>query len=1016
MFLPNVSIRRPVLATVVSLMLVLIGILAFTRLSVREYPNIDAPVVSVRAVYPGASGEIVESQVTRPLEDSLAGIEGIKVMTSISREEVSRISIKFVLDRDPDSAANDVRDRVARVRGSLPDAVLEPVVAKVETDAWPIIWLAFSSSNHSALEITDFADRFVKDRLQSLPGVASVMIGGQRRYAMRIWLDRDRLAAFRMTAQDVEGALLRQNVEVPSGRIESQQREFTVLTETDLKTPEEFNRLIIRKVNGYPVRLSDIGHAEIGADDDRNAVRVNGNPAVGLGVVKQSTANTLAVARAVRAELPRIRDSLPPGMNISVAFDSAIFIDHSVASVYTAIGEALLLVVLVIFVFLRSARATLIPFVTIPVSLIGAFVFIYVMGFSINVLTLLALVLAIGLVVDDAIVMLENIHRRIEQGLPPVQAALEGSKEIGFAIVVMTLTVAAVFVPVAFMPGSTGRLFSEFGLTVAGAVLVSGLVALTLTPMMCSKLLRREETHGRIYHWSERWQNAMISGYQRWLTRSLDRRGWVIMVSLIAAGASGLLFTGLKSELAPLEDRGILVGILVAPEGSTMAYTDGYARRVEQFYSEVPEIKTYFMVVAPGLQRPNPVTSALSFVSLVPWSERDRSTQEIATSLMPKMFSLPGVMAFPISPPSLGQSFRSSPVQFVLQGGSYTELQEMVNQIMAKARSYPGLINMDSNLKLNKPQLSVRLNREKTADVGVEVADVGRTLEILLAGRQVTRYKMEGEQYDVIVQLKESDRANPGDLSSIFVRGKEGQLIQLSNLVTVSETVVPKELNHFNRQRSATISANVASGYGLGEVLDFMEQTAKEVLRPGAQTALDGQSLEFRESGAGMVFTFVLALIFIYLVLAAQFESFVDPFVIMLPVPLAVTGALLSLYLVGGTLNVYSQIGMVMLVGLATKNGILIVEFANQLRERGKSVREAVIEAAVLRLRPILMTSATMVLAAIPLALASGAGAESRQQIGWVIVGGLILGTLLTLFIIPTAYTLLSSRREKPVP
>lgn len=1012
MILPDISIRRPVLATVMSLMLLLIGVLSYTRLSVREYPKIDSPIVSIRTVYRGASAEIVESQVTRPLEDSLAGIEGIKLMKSVSREEVSQITVQFNLARDPDAAANDVRDRVARVRGVLPQDTNEPVVAKIEADAFPIIWIAFSSDRHTQLEITDYADRYVKDRLQTLPGVASVMIGGERRYAMRIWLDRERLAGYRLTPQDVETALRRQNVEIPSGRIESRQREFTVLTETDLRTPDQFNRMIIREVNGYPVRLSDVGYAEIGAADERNAVRVNGNPAVGLGVVKQSTANTLGVAQAVKEELPRIGASLPPGMKIQIGFDSSIFIENSVRGVFMTIAEALGLVVLVIFLFLRSARATLIPSVAIPVSLVGAFIFVFAMDFSVNVLTLLALVLSIGLVVDDAIVMLENIYRRIERGVPPFQAALEGSREIGFAIVAITLTIAAVFVPVAFMTGSTGRLFGEFALTIAGAILVSGFVALTLTPMMCSKLLRSHTGHGALYTASERWIEAMNRGYRLVLARSLNIRAVVILLGLLAAGASGLLFAFLKSELAPLEDRGILIGIMLAPEGATMAYTDGHARRIEQFYSQVPEIKTYFMVVAPGLERPNPVTTALSFVSLKPWGERQRKQQEVQAELMPKMFGIPGVMAFPINPPSLGQSFRNPPVQFVVLGNSYAELESQVGRLMEKVRDYPGLMNMDTDLKLNKPQLTVQLNRDKTADVGIPVEEVGRTLETLLGGRQVTRYKFEGQQYDVIVKLKDQDRTSPDDLTSIFVRGKNNQLVQLANLVTVKETVAPKELNHFNRQRSAMITANVGPGFALGDALNFLEKTAKEVLPPGTQTALDGQSLEFRESGAEMYFIFGLALAFIYLVLAAQFESFRDPLIIMLSVPLAVTGALLSLMLTGGTLNVYSQIGMVMLIGLVTKNGILIVEFANQLQESGREIREAVIEASALRLRPILMTSASTILGAIPLALASGAGAESRQQIGWVVVGGMLLGTLLTLFVIPTAYTFLAGRRK----
>ncbi len=1012
MTLPELSIRRPVLATVMSLMVVLIGVIAYQHLTVREYPNIDAPTVSVRTVYTGANAEVIESQVTRPLEDSLSGIEGVKTIKSASREEVSQISVEFARTRDPDAAASDVRDRVARVRGRLPDEVDEPVVAKIEADAQAIMWIAFSSDRHNHLEITDYADRVVQDRLQTLPGVASIIIGGERRYAMRIWLDRDRLAAYQLTPQDVEDALRNQNLEIPSGRIESSQREFSVLTEADLRTPEQFNRIIIREAGGYPVRLGDVGRAEIGPADERNAVRVNGNPAVGLGVVKQSTANTLSVAQAVKQELPRISAGLPEGMKLKVAFDQSLFIEKSIAAVFEAMLEALLLVVLVIFLFLRTLRATLIPLIAIPVSLIGAFIFLYALGFSINVLTLLGLVLAIGLVVDDAIVMMENIQRRIEHGMDAVRAALEGSKEIAFAVIAMTLTLVAVFAPLSFMSGNTGRLFTEFALTVAAAVLVSGFVALSLTPMMCSKILRPETKHSRFYLMSEQWLHALNQGYQRALVRTLDRRWLLVPIGVvILAGIVGLL-TILKSELAPLEDRGLLIGLMFSPEGATMDYTDRYARQVEGFYAQVPEINTYLMVVAPGLERPNPVTMAISFVNLKPWEERERSAKEIAGELGGKMFTLPGVLAFPVQPPSLGQGFRNPPLQFVLQGSSYAELQTMVNAMLAKAAQFPGLTNLASDLKLNKPQLSVELDRDKAANVGVAVDKVGRTLETLFGGRQVTRFKRDGEQYDVIVKLRDEERREPGDLSSIYVRGSDGQMIQLSNLVRVRETVVPKDLNHFNRLRSATLSANITPGYSLGEALAFMEQAAKETLPPGTQTSLDGQSREFKESGATLYLTFVLALLFIYLVLAAQFESFIDPFIIILTVPLAVAGALLALKLSGGTLNVYSQIGLVMLVGLITKHGILIVDFANKLRERGHDVRSAVIEAASLRLRPILMTTAAMVLGALPLALASGAGAESRRPIGWVIVGGLLLGTLLTLFIIPTVYTLVSRTRK----
>ncbi len=1013
MFLPELSVKRPVLATVMSLLIILIGIIAFDRLTVREYPKIDSPVVSVRTVYTGASPQVIESQVTQPLEDSISGIEGVKTLKSVSREEVSQITVEFTNDRDPDLAANDVRDRVSRARDRLPLEVKEPIIAKVEADAQAIVWLRLFSEQHAALEISDYADRYVADRLKTLPGVASVIIGGERRYAMRIWLDRERLAAYALTPQDVEDALRRQNIEVPSGRIESSQREFTVLSESDLRSPEQFNQLIIRDVKGYPVRLRDVGRAELGAADERNILRVNGKPAVGLGIVKQSTANTLAVAQAVKAEVPKLSAALPPGMQIAVAFDTSVFIEKSITSVYSVMAEALALVVLVIFLFLRSFRATLIPFVTIPVSLIGAFFLIWMMGFSINVLTLLGIVLAVGLVVDDAIVVLENIHRHIEDGMTPIDAALTGGREIAFAVVAMTVTLAAVFAPLAFATGNTGRLFLEFALTVAAAVVVSGFVALTLTPMMCSRLLHHEASHGKVYNALERFFEGMAAGYERLLRRSLARKGVVVALFVVMAAAGAALFLTIKSELSPLEDRGFFLGVMSAPEGATKEYTDDYAREWERIYAEVPEISSYFVVVAPGLDRPNPVNFALSFVRLQDWQERSRKTQEVTAALAPKMFAtMPGVLAFPINPPSLGQNFRNPPVQYVVQGNSYEELDRSVTELVARARRSPALTNVDSDLKLNKPQLSVEIDRDKASALGIQVEAIGRTLETLLGGRQVTRFKREGKQYDVIVKLEDKDRRQPTDLTSIYVRGSRGDITQLSNLVTLTETVAPKELNHFNRLRAAIISANVAPGYTLSEALGVLDAAAAEVLTPEYQTSLDGQSREFRESGKQLYLIFILALAFIYLVLAAQFESFRGPLVIMLTVPLAMTGALLAIKLTGGTLNVYSQIGLVMLIGLITKNGILIVEFANQLRDKGHEKVEALVEACALRLRPILMTTAATVLGAVPLAIATGAGAESRSAIGWVVVGGMTIGTLFTLFVIPVAYTYIVGERH----
>ncbi len=1008
MVLSDLSIRRPVLATVMSLVVALVGLIAYDRLTVREYPKIDEPVVTVETTFKGASADIIESQVTQILEESLSGIEGIDYMSSISRQEKSQITIRFRLDREPDAAANDVRDRVSRVRSRLPDDIDEPVIAKVEADAQPVLYLAFSSDRHSPLEVTDFADRFVKDRLQNLPGVADVRIFGERRYAMRIWLDAVRLAAYHLTPQDVETALQRQNIEIPAGRIESSAREFTVVSQTDLRTPAQFEDIILREDSGYPVRLGDVARAELGPVDQRVNVRFNGRSAVALGVVKQATANPLDIGKEVERELPIIQQDLPEGMRTDMAYNSAIFIQHSINAVFETIVESIVLVVLVIFFFLRSLRATLIPLVTIPVSLVGAFALMYVFDFSINTLTLLALVLAIGLVVDDAIVMLENIHRHVEEGMPPYRAALVGSKEIGFAVLAMTVTLASVYAPIGFMTGRTGKLFTEFAWALAGAVLVSGFVALSLSPMMCSKMLHHQEKHNVFYRVIERGIVGLTSGYRRALAATLGARWLVVLAGLLVAGSSYFLFTTLKSELAPTEDRGVFMGIGIAPEGSTLDFTDHYARQIEQIYKQVPEIEHYFVVTGYPV-----VSQMISFARLFDWEQRERKQQAISASLAPQFFGIPGLLAFPVNPPSLGQSFVEKPVSVVIQTSQpYEQLQVMVDKLLAEARQYPGMVNLDSDLKLNKPQLRIDLDRDKVANMGLEVDTVGRTLETLLGGRQVTRFKRNGKQYDVIVQVADLDRRNPDDLASIYVRNAHGVMVPMNNIIKVTEEVAPKELNHFNKLRSATLTATLAPGYTLGDALAYIDAAAKRVLPASAQVDYAGQSREFKESSASLYFTFVLALAFIYLVLSAQFESFVDPLIIMLTVPLSITGALIALHLTGSTLNVYSQIGLITLVGLITKHGILLVEFSNQLQEQGRTKFEAVIEAAGLRLRPILMTTGAMVLGAIPLALATGAGAESRSQIGWVIVGGISFGTLFTLFVVPTAYTLLARARH----
>ena len=1028
MTLPELSIRRPVLASVMSLAIILIGLVSYQRLAVREYPRIDEPQVTVETTYRGASAEIIESRVTTPLEDSISGIEGVELIQSFSRAEKSQVTVRFNINRSIDDAASDVRDRVSRVRAQLPTEIDEPVIAKVEADAFPIVYLSFLSDKLSPVEVTDVIDRVVKDKLQTIDGVSAIRIFGERRYAMRIWLDKTRLAAYRLTVQEVESALRRQNVEIPSGRIESADREFTVVSETDLRTAEQFDDMILRENDGYFVRLRDVGRAELDAQDVRVIARVSfaaadGRPAVtgassvNVGLIRTSTANPLAIVEEARRRLVELESELSPlGIRGDITYDTTVFIDRSIKNVFHTIAEAVGLVVLVIFLFLRSVRATLIPLITIPVSLIGAFALMQLLGFSINTLTLLAMVLAIGLVVDDAIVVLENISRHIEEGMKPFDAAILGSREIAFAVMAMTVTLAAVYAPMAFQTGRTGKLFAEFALTLAGAVTVSGFVALTLSPMMCAKMLRHNASPGLFYRGGERVLVALNNGYRATLGAAMRARPVVLLAGLGIALFGGWLFTKLPSELTPIEDRGIVMNIMVGPEGATPDYTLRYAQMMEQIYMgndpqtgqrRFPHVERVLVIVG----FPD-VTRALAFVRLKPWEERDVKQQAYTQMARPLAFQIPGVLAFPINPPSLGQRSIDKPVQFVLQTSRpFAELDAVSEQFLSLVREHPrlsaGLTNIESDLKLNKPELKVEIDREKAATLGVEIDTIGRTLETMLGGRQVTRFKRDGKQYDVIVQIEGVERSRPWHLSEINVRARSGQMVPLSTLVSYSERVAPRELNHFNKLRAAIISANLNPGYALGDALADMRELAKQLpSHVGVDYA--GVSREFTQSSRGLYEVFVMALLFIFLVLAAQFESFADPLIIMLTVPITMTGALLALWLTGNTVNVYSQIGLVTLVGLITKHGILIVEFANQLQEAGKSRIEAVQEAAVLRLRPILMTTGAMVLGAVPLAFAGGAGGESRQAIGWVIVGGMSLGTLLTLFVVPVAYSYLA--------
>jgi multidrug efflux pump len=1011
MQLPALCIRRPVLAIVMNLLVVLAGLLAFDRLTVREYPNIDIPTVTVDTSYLGASAAIVETTVTKILEDSLSGIEGIDYMASTSRTGRSQVTVAFKQGVNLESATSDVRDRVSRVRGKLPDTIDEPIVTKTEADAQPIIWLAFSSTQHSPLQINQFADKQVKSRLQTLAGVADIRIFGERKPAMRIWLDAEKLARFSLTPKDVEDALRAQNVEIPSGRIESLQREFSVLAETDVNTVEQFAQLIVRQQEGLLIRIGDVARIEIAPEDVRRIARFNGEPAVALGVIKTSVANPLEVSQEVRAELPRIEKSLPTGMRVRIAYDSSIFIQESINSVQKTILEAVVLVILVIFFFLRNLRATLIPVITIPVSLVGALIFMQLFGFSINTLTLLAMVLAIGLVVDDAIVVLENIYRHIEEGLPPKEAALKGVKEIGFAVLAMTFTLAAVFAPIAFTEGRTGQLFAEFALTLAAAVIVSGFCALTLSPMMSANLLQAHQGQGNaVYRAIETGLEAVTRGYQRLLTYVLKGKWLVLLLSLLLIAYMLFLFKQLPSELSPTEDRGVIVSIGIGPEGSTPAYFDKYAQQVEGIFKKVPErVSTFLIIGFPD------ETKFISFNRFKPWEERTRSTKDILPTLMPQLGQVAGVMALASLPPSLGQGTSSSPVEFILQTtGSYSDLGKAIGQLMDKLAQNEGIVNPIPDLKLNKPQLSLELNRDKAALLGVGVSDVGKTLETLLGSRKVTTFKLDGDQYDVILQLNDDARRTPEQLQQIYVRNTQGQVLPLSSVLTAKETVSPAELTHFNKLRSAKITASLAEGYTMGQAVAFMQQAMTDINNPALSYDWGGQSREFLSSGGALAQAFLLAVLFIYLVLAAQFESFRDPFIILFSVPLAMFGAIIALKWTGGTLNVYSQIGLITLVGLITKHGILLVEFANQLQEQGLSKLEAIKASTALRLRPILMTTAAMVLGAIPLALATGAGAEVRHPIGWVIVGGMTLGTLFTLFVIPCVYMLMG-RVHTPV-
>jgi multidrug efflux pump len=1019
MKLSETAIRRPVLASMLSAALVLFGVIGYNRLAVRELPDIDPPIISVTTVLPGANARVVETAVTDVLEEELSTIQGLRTLSSASAEQTSNITLEFTLDRPVDIAAQDVRDKVSRVRGRLPVDVLEPVIEKQSADAQPFFWLALSSDNYDLMQLSDVADRLVKARLQSLPGVGSAGIFGERRYSMRVWVQPEALSARGLTVQDVEGAIAARNVEIPAGRIESTRREFSVRSLGELKTPQEFGELVVASQGTQLVKLNDVANVELGPEDDRSIFRWNGSPSVAIGVVRQSKANLIEVARNIRDELPSIQQTLPPGVTLQIAFDGSVFVTHSIDDARLTLLIAAILVVLIIFVFLRNLRATIIPGLAIPASIVATFAIMYFLGFSINNFTLLALTIAIGIVVDDAIIVLENAYRHQEElKESPEQAAVNGTNEIGFAVIATTIALVAVFTPLGFLRGSTGRLLSEFGIAVAGAVVISGFVALTLTPMLCAKVLRVAHSHGETFKVLERGLNALSERYASLLKRAVTHRGAVVVGTLAIVAVSFVVFLGfrptrLKQELIPDDDRGFFLVVAQAPEGASLEYTDGYVRRIEEIISKTPDVNGYFTIIG-GFA--GGVNSAFIGVIMKDWSERRTTVQQTIGGLYPQLFGISGVMAFPYAPGALGFS---QPIQYVVQHPDFAKLTEVMDPFANRARAIQGLTNIDTDLRVNKPELRVTFDRDRAEDLGVPVRDVAAALQTFLGGRRVSTFTRNDKLYYVMVQLDPNDRATPSDMSGIHLRGKGGQLVQLAALANVEEGVGPRQINHFNRVPSFTLSASLIPPFAQGEALDSLDAVARQMLPAGSTTALAGDSREFRESGGALYFAFTVALLVVFMVLASQFESLIHPFTVLLSVPLAITGALATLKLAvllgksGGTINLYSQIGMILLIGLVTKNSILLVEYTNQLKTKGLDTISAVLESGRIRLRPILMTSVATIMGAVPVAWGVGAGSASRKPLGYAIVGGVFFSTALTLFVVPVAYVMLDSLLER---
>ena len=1002
MNISELSIRRPVLATVMTLLILIFGFIGYFSLGVREYPSVDNPIISVSCSYPGANADVIESQITEPLEQNINGIPGIRSLTSVSQQGYCRITVEFELSVDLETAANDVRDKVSRAQRWLPRDCDPPTVSKADADAMPILMVAIQSDKRSLLELSEIADLTVKEQLQTIQDVSSVMIWGEKRYCMRLWLDPVKMSGYGITPMDVKAALDRENVELPSGSIEGNTTDLSIRTMGQMHTTEEFNNLVIKELNGRIVRFSDVGRAELSPRDLKGYMKMNGVPMVGVAVVPQPGANHIDISDAVHKRMEQMKKDLPEDVHYDYGFDNTKFIRASINEVKTTVYEAFVLVILIIFLFLRDWRVTLIPCIVIPVSLVGAFFIMYICGFTINVLSMLAIVLAVGLVVDDAIVMTENIYIRIERGMKPLQAGIDGAKEIFFAVISTTITLVAVFFPIVFMEGTTGRLFREFSFVVAGSVIISSFAALTFTPMLATKILVKREQHNWFYRKTEPFFEGLNHVYARCLAAFLHRRWMAIVIMVIAVIASITMWVNVPAEMAPMEDRSSLSVRTMGPEAVTYEYMRDYTEEINTLADSIVPDAEYIMGMVMG-------TSGSVRITLKDLGERNYSQMEVYGKLSKAIQSKTDARAFVQQQSSFGGRRGGMPIQYVLQATNIEKLQEILPKFMMKVYDNPTFQMADVNLKFSKPEIRLSVNREKANMMGVSTRDIARTLQYGLSGQRMGYLYMNGKQYEIVGEINRQQRNDPNTLKSIYLRSADGKMIQMENLVDLVESIAPPKLYRYNRFVAATISAGLADGKTIGEGLEAMDQIAKETLDDTFRTALAGESKEFRESASSLIFAFGLALLLIYLILAAQFESFKDPFVIMLTVPLAICGALIFMMVDGQTMNIFSQIGIIMLIGLVAKNGILIVEFANQRQRNGEDKMTAIREAAAQRLRPILMTSVSTILGLLPLMFATGEGCNGRIAMGTAVVGGMLLSTLLTMFIVPAIYSYLAT-------